>query len=193
MTGGDGGSDSGDTIKYTSDQVAQQNVNAKLWNYYQTDYKPVVDKFVGRKTDPTIVKQEEDQMKGKVNAEVVKNIDPTKLSNNAVENMRKLNAAGKVAASGEVKGEQQIRSRKLSGEQNLVDIGQGQATTAAKGINELASQSLEKEMANVELEEKVGMVQDNAMGSMVGAGAAGLYRALSSGSSTPKTTGLDKL
>ena len=186
MGGGDSGSSSSNEVTPTADMVAQQSVNAQLWNYYQTDYKPIVDKYIAKTTDPSVTKEEANQMAGKINAEAIKNIKPGDVSSNPVANENKLNRVGKTETGMQMQGQGAVRSRKLSELQNIVDIGQGQTTTAAADLNQLAGQSVESEISNVEIQQEEQGAIENAYGSMAGAVAGGLIKGTSKSTANPR-------
>jgi len=173
--GGGGGSE--DELKYTSDQQAQQIKNAKLWNYYEENYLPLQQKYIALETDPATTKQEENQIKGKINAEAVKKLDPLKLSTNPVANARSLNNLGKTETTAQVTGEGQVRSRELANRQNIINIGQQKEVGAVTDLNTLAGRSLDVAISDLDRQEKVGASADNAIGAGIGAAAAGLNRA----------------
>jgi hypothetical protein len=173
MGGGGGGSSE---VVPTADQIAQEQINAKLWNYYVSDYKPVVDKYINRTTDPEIKSEEERKIAGQINAEAVKNIKPDDVSSNPIANEKRLNILTKTETGAQMQGQGAIRSRKLNEYQNVVDIGQGQATTAGAGIGELAGQSLQSEISNLEIQDQAQSAIEDSYGSLAGAVAAGMIK-----------------
>jgi hypothetical protein len=175
--GGGGGSDDEPVVVHTADQIAQAQINAKLWNYYETEYKPVVDKFISRVTDPVVQEAEERKITGQVNAEVMKNVKPENVDSNPVVNEKRLLNIGDVEVGAEMQGQGSARSRKLGTLKNVVDIGQGNETVAGAGISELASQSLQSEISNISIQDQEQAAVENAYGSLAGAMAAGLLKA----------------
>ncbi len=165
-----GGGDSGQDQDPTADQIVQQQVNAKLWNYFKTDYEPMVQKYIGRSTDPAIVKEESSQVAGLSNAETMKALDPTKLSSNVVENMKTGNRISDIGTTSQIKGQGLSRSRQISNLQNVVNIGRGQATTAQAGFGDIAAQSVQEAIASKEIQQQEQSAIENAYASAAGAG-----------------------
>jgi hypothetical protein len=91
-------------VKETADQVAQQQINAKLWNFYQTNYKPMVDKYAAKTSDPTVKAGEEKQVAGQIHGEVMKHVDVTKGSDNPVANVKRLSGVSSIEAGAQVGG-----------------------------------------------------------------------------------------
>jgi hypothetical protein len=186
MGGGDSGSSSEQAVVTpTADMVAQENINSQLWNYYQSSYKPVVDKYVAKTADPETQDEEGRKIAGQINAEAVKNIKPGDASSNPVVNEKRLNTLATTETGAQMQGQGAARSRKLNELKNVIDIGQGQETTAGAGITELAGQSISAEISNIDLQQQTDAAIENAYGSMAGATAAGLMKA--GNSQTPKT------
>lgn len=169
-----GGGGESQQVKPTADMVTQQQINAKLWNHYVTNYKPLVDKYAANVTDPERQSLEEKQVAGRVNAEIMKNVDPSKISANPVVNARKLSGLAEAGAGVKVQGQGGARSKVLADTQNVIDIGRGKAVTAQAGIEDVASQSLRSELASKTIQEQEQAAIENAYGSSAGAVAAGL-------------------
>jgi hypothetical protein len=173
--GGSSSGSSGSTeVKPTKDMIAQQQINAKLWNYYQTNYKPLIEQYTKRVTDPTTQAEEKRKVAGQIDAEAMKNIDPSKMSANPVQNTRALARLAGAETGMQVQGQGGVRSRQIGEEQNLINIGRGQATTAEAGLGELASQSVTSEISNLELQQQRQAAVENAYGSVAGAVAEGM-------------------
>jgi hypothetical protein len=184
MGGGGGG---GQTVSPTADQVKQQQINAELWNYYQTNYKPVIDKYVAQTIDPERKTLQEKAVAGQINAEVMKNVDPSKVSANPVANAERLNKLAAVGTGAQIQGQGGVRSREIADTQNVINIGRGQATAVQADIGEIAGQSLRSEIANLETQQQSQAAIEDAYGSMAGAVAAGLLRPKSSSAVKPRT------
>ena len=172
-----GGGSSASAVTPTADQITQQQINAQLWNYYETSYKPQVDAYAAKVENPEVQAEEKNQVAGQIRGEAVKNINPASVTNNAAANAKTLSNLGKVETGMQVQGQGGVRSRHLAEQQNLIDIGRGQATTAQAGLSELAGQSVSAELTNLDLEQQKTAASENAVGSIAGAIAAGTLRA----------------
>lgn len=186
MGGGGGGGDTPE-VTYTADQYAQEQINAKLWNYYQESYKPIVQRYISKVSDSEVTSEEERKIAGQLNAETMKNVTADTAGSNPVETEKKLLHLAKVETGAQVQGQGAVRSRKLGELQSIVDIGQGQATTAQAGIGELASQSLQAEISNMDIQNQEQAAIENAYGSMAGALAAGLVKGTQKTTPTKRT------
>jgi hypothetical protein len=171
-----GGGSSAPQIQETADQVEQAKINEQLWNYYQTKYRPNIEAWSKKVTDPEVQAEEERKVGGQINAEVMKNIDPANATVNPVQNTKQLNKLATVGTGAQVQGQGGVRSKQIKDTQNIIDIGRGQATEAVAGIGDIASRSLSAEIADVELEQQKQAAIENSYGSMAGAVAAGLLR-----------------
>ena len=171
MCGGGGGSSS-NQIQETADQKEQMRINAELWNYYQTEYKPLIDKYAARVTDPETRELESKKVAGRINASVMKNITPEGVSANPVVNTKKLMKLADLETGALQEGEARVKGKQISETQNIIDIGRGAATTATEGLDVLASKSPSDE----ELKQREGAVFENAVGSLAGMAAAGYFR-----------------
>ena len=177
MGGGDSGSSDNQQVTQTAAQVQQQRTNAELWNYYQTDYKPIVDKYIAKTMDSTIRSEEAGKVAGQINAEVMKNVNPAAVTGNAVKNAKTLNSVASMGTGTQVQGQGGERSKQIASTQNIVDIGRGEATTVGAGESELAAQSLQAEISNLEIQQQEQAAIENSYGSVAGAVGAGLLKA----------------
>lgn len=180
--GGGGGGD--DQVTQTQAQLTQDQINANLWNYYETSYKPIIDKYATQTQDAGEQTAQASQVAGDINAEVMKNVNPAGATNNPVANAKKLDTLASTATGAQVQGQGGIRSKLLSDTGNVVGIGRGQATTATAGIGELAGQSVQAEISNMQIQQQEQGAIENAYGSVAGAVGAGLLKA-----SSPNTKG----
>jgi len=169
-----GGSSGG--VSETADQVEQAKINQQLWDYYQNSYRPLIEKWSQKVTDPNVQKEEFNKAQGQVNAEVMKNVDPSRATANPVQNTKALNELATIGTGAEVQAQGGVRSKQIKDTQNVINIGRGQATEAAAGIGDIASQSLSAEIADVELQQQKDASIENAYGSMAGAVGAGLLK-----------------
>lgn len=164
------------TIAPTADMIEQQKINAELWNHYVTNYKPLIEKYSAKVVDPAIQALEEKDVAGRINAEIMRNVDPRKVSSNPVENTRMLSGLAEVGAGVKVQGQGGARSRVLADVQNVIDIGRGKAATAQAGLGDIAEQSLRSEISSRAAQEQEQAAIENAYGSVAGAVAAGLLK-----------------
>ena len=169
-----GGGGNAPQAQETADQVAQAEINTKLWDYYQTSYRPLIDKYAQKVTNPEVKAEEESKVAGQINAEVMKNVDPSMAKTNPVQNTKQLNQLATVGSGAQVQGQGGVRSKQIKDTQNIIDIGRGQPTEAVAGLGDLASQSLSAEIADIELQNQQQAATENAYGSMAGAVAGGL-------------------
>ena len=182
MCMGGGSSD----IQETSDQRAQQQINQKLWSYYKSDYEPMIQKYSERVSSPDTQEAERKQVAGQIQGEVMKNVDPSKVSSNPVQNTKTLAGLSKLATGAQMQGQGGVKSRQIGEMQNIIDIGRGQATTAQIGLGELAGESIKSEISNQELEQMRQSAVENAVGSVAGAIGAGALK-YGSGAAKPRT------
>ena len=160
-------------IQPTADQKAQQQINAKLWNYYVTEYKPLISSYSAEVTSPTIKEEEKGKVKGQINAEIMKSVPKLDKSGNPVKVARQLGQLGEVKTSAEMSGEAAVKGKEVTDTQNVINIGRGQATQASVGMGELASQTLSTEIKGKELSMEEAASLQNAVGSAVGMAASG--------------------
>ena len=172
---GGGGGDN--TVKPTADQNAQQQVNAKLWNYYQLQYKPVLDKYVANTTSASTQAEEGRHVAGEINAEFMKNVKTTNASQNPLQSTMKLANTAAAETGAQVQGEGGVKSRQIADTQNVIDIGRGQTTAAVADLGQIAQQSITSEIANTEIQQQRDAAIENAYGSAAGAVAAGIGHA----------------
>ena len=174
MCFGGGGAD----IKPTADQIAQQQTNAKLWNYYNESYKPVIQKYAAQTTSPANQKLESNQVAGQINAEVMKNLTPQGASSNPVANAKQIAGLTQMKTTAEQTGAANVAKKQAGDVQNIVNIGRGQATDASKDLGSLAEQSVQSEIQTKELSMQENATMDNAIGSTIGAAGAGAMAGL---------------
>jgi len=170
------------TISYTASTTdnpeEQKAINSmEMWNYYQKNYKPVIQKYINRTTNAGVQRQEARKVAGQVNADVMQQTNTAKsASTNAVDNA--VNAAGLAEAKtgAQNRGAAAIKQRQLGELQNIVNIGTNQETQAQSGLSSLASQSLNTYLADRNRDLETSAANANAVGSAAG-GIAGLYYA----------------
>jgi uncharacterized protein YjbJ (UPF0337 family) len=170
------GGEGAPTVNQTDAELTQQQINAELWNYYQTTYKPLVTQYVNKVTDKGNSAAEERQVAGQIRGEAMKTLTPDKVSENPVKNAKTLSNLARAESAMQVQGQGAVRGRKLGEIQNVIDIGRGQATEAQAGLGELARQSVASESSRLEADMMKDAAFTNAIGSVSGAIAAGLLR-----------------
>jgi hypothetical protein len=165
-------------VHETAAQGTSNIINAKLWNYYQTNYKPLMDKWISKTINPLTEAQEKEQVAGAINADVMKNVDPTKASVNPAQNARALNELAGIETKAQVAGEGKARGRTLGERQAIIDIGRGQEGEAQEGIQSLAASSVREAIGEEESKQVENASTENAIGSGIGTVAALGYRQL---------------
>ena len=172
---GGGGGDA-PQVQKTEDMIAQQQINAKMWNHYIQNYKPLIEKFSAKAQDPEQRIAQERDVAGKINAEVMKNIKPGGVSANPVANARKISDLAGLGTGAQVEGQGGVRSRQIGDVQSIIDIGRGQATTVQAGFGDIASASVRSAIAKEDASQRADAATDEAYGSVAGAVAAGLLK-----------------
>jgi len=166
-----GGGDS--QVSETAEQVQEQKNNAALWNYYETAYKPFIDKYVSQQTSNASSPAQANKAAGQVNAEVMKAAAvPGSRQPNAVGISRQMDNVASVEATGQNNAAAKIRQREMGSIQNIVDIGRGQQTSAQQTEQQLASDSVRSAIASKEADLRSQAVTENAIGSGIGTAAA---------------------
>lgn len=168
-----GGGGKAQKVEPTADMIEQQKINAELWNHYIQNYKPMVDKYTASVIDPARAAADDKKVAGRVNAEIMKNVDPEKANMNPVAKTRMLSSLAEVGAGVKVKGQGGARSKEIADTQTVIDIGRGKAVTAQAGIGDIAAQSVRSEISDRTIQEQEQAAIENAYGSAVGAAAAG--------------------
>lgn len=167
-----GSKSSGGDVEPTEDMVAQQQINAELWNHYVTNYKPMMDKWVEKATDENIQTEEKRKIAGKINAEVMKATTPEAAGTNPVTNARRLSDIATLEGKAQVTGQAKTRSKQLSDIQSVIDIGRGEATEAQEGLSSLASSSVAEAIADEQADQLERAATEDAVASGVGMGLA---------------------
>lgn len=168
---GGGGGGGGSQITETEDMKAQAEINQKLWDFYTESYKPEIEKYAAMKTDPAVAEQEKKQVAGQINAEIMKQV-PAGGDINPVKNVRELTRIGETGTAADIQGQGAVRSRTISGMQNVIDIGRGQATTADVGLRELSEESVRSAISQAGSERFEKEAESEAAASILGAGTA---------------------
>ena len=166
-----------DKIGPTYDQEVQADINNKMWDHYQKNYAPVRDKYIASRTDPKSTEAEKKQVAGRVNADVMKQVKPASATN-AVVNARDMSGVADVKASAEQLGEAGVKAKQIGDEENIINMGKGQATKTMSGLDTLAGMSVASAIQDKQREQEVEAAKENAIGSAVGTvAAAGAYGA----------------
>jgi hypothetical protein len=173
-----GGSSGSSSVSETADMVEQAKINTSLWNYYQNTYKPQVDQYISRATDPNVTAEEGRQVAGQIRGEAMKNVNPANASKNPVENAKRLSGLATAETAAQTAGQAKVRQRQIGELQNVIDIGRGQETKAQSGLGELAGQSLSGAIRETNLANERTAATENAIGSIAGALGAGAFRSL---------------
>ena len=168
----------------TYDQQVQADINNKMWDYYQSTYKPVLDKYISSRTDPNTTELEKKHVAGQVNADVMKAARPQSATNAAV-NTKNMMALSDVRASAKQSAEFGAEAHQEGVRENITNIGRGQVTKALTGLDELASMSVEAAARNEAREQELAGVEENAIGSAVGTAAGIGMSAYMNKSKTP--------
>ena len=168
-----GGGGNGNSVQETADQREQMGINAKLWNFYQENYKPLIDKYKERVTDPAQQDAEAAKVSGKINASVMQSVSSGRVSDNPVANTKRLSSAADSLTNAQQVGQEKVKAKELGDTQNIINIGRGAATQASEGMGTLASQSLKTAISDEELQQQENAMYENAAGSVVGAAVAG--------------------
>jgi hypothetical protein len=168
MCGGGGGSSS---KGLTGAQKAQKEIDIKLWNYYQESYRPLLDEWAGMVMSPEVQEQEKRQVAGQINAEIMKNLDPTKASTNPVKNTKVMSDVARMEAGAQVKGQGNVKAKQMGNVQNLINIGRGEATEAAEGMGNVAAQSVQQQLQDEVMKQQEQAITENMYGSLFGTAA----------------------
>ncbi len=155
-------------IDPTADQNAQQKVNAELWNHYQTNYEPFIEKY----SDQTIAgaPAQEQAVQSKLNADIMKQLP--RPNANPVVGAQNTAKATNLATGAKMNAVGKASQRTMGNMENLVNIGRGQATQAQASGEALAQQSLQQEIGVNNINQQQSTNTVNTIGSAVGAGTA---------------------
>lgn len=181
---GSGGSSS---VSETADMVEQAKINAELWDYYESTYKPQIDSYIARTTDEATTEAEGRQVAGQIRGELMKNVNPEAASTNPVENAKRLSKLGTLESKAQTEGAASVREHKIGELQNIIDIGRGEETTAQTGLSALAGQSVESAISDAETEATERAATENAIGSAIGMAGALSLRQMTVGKNKKST------
>ena len=165
----------------TADMYAQQEVNQKLWDYYKTSYKPVIDQYAAKVTDKGVQKQVAGKVAGQVNAEVMKGVTTKNMSSNPVANAKRLSGVAGLETAEQQSAAGKVASKQTADTQNIIDIGRGQATKASADLGTLAESSIQEEIKSKELDIQEQAATGNMIGSIAGSVAGVGYGAMKGG------------
>lgn len=127
-------------VKETEAQRASSEIALKNYNDYMETIRPVEDQFIADVTaDPA---SREKAVAGQITADVAQKVGTPVIDPNKGMAPGATAAVGNVLADAQVRGKQNVDAQRLTGEQAIVDMGMGKATTAQTGMSGLASQSV---------------------------------------------------
>lgn len=162
--------------------IASANVNAQMWDYYETNYQPLIAKYAQMTTDPGRQVEEKRQVAGQVNADVMKSVDPSKATANPAKNAKMISGLAGAESTAQVTGQGNVKTKQLGDIQSVINVGRGTAAEAQEGLSEVAGQSDATALANLQLDQQYKGATTNAVGSAVGG-----YAAFSTRTKTPKS------
>jgi hypothetical protein len=154
------------SIDPTPEEAAVVSKDIDLWNYYQDNFKPMIDKYIGVETDPGRVAEEKKAVAGEVKGEMMKNIDPSKVSPNPVENTKKMTDLATMTSAAEVKGESAERGRYLGSLEDIISVGRTQETAAMGSLQSLAQTATQKEIASKQMKLEKAIAKQKSQQSM---------------------------
>lgn len=160
-----------DKVGPTYDQRVQADINEKMWDYYQQNYKPLVDKYSKNITDPTSIDLKAKKATGQANADVMKLAKPS--STSAITNQKTMMDVADVGAAAKQNAEASAKVREIGETQNVINIGRGQTTKAMAGLEQMAALSADEAIRNKQRELEGDALTENAIGAAAGT-AAGL-------------------
>jgi hypothetical protein len=159
--------DGPEKIGPTATQTIQTDINQSLWEYYLTDYKPLVTAYVQKSTSPETTALQEKKMSGQVNADIMKGAKP--VSSNPVNNQKAMMNIADAGTIGKTNATMGAKAHKIGSEMNVIDIGRGQTTKAMAGLDELASMSSETAIRDKARDLETQAAMENAAGTSIGA------------------------
>ena len=166
----------GNSVQETADQVQEAKNNTELFNYQQQYYQPYIAKFVKQQTGDAASPAQANNVKGQVNAEVMKGLSKTTANprdNNAANLTKQADLAAGMETAGMETAGAKIKQRQLGNIQNIIDIGRGQQTNALKTQDAIAGESVQSAIKDKEADLQLTGTMENAAGSVAGAAAAG--------------------
>lgn len=154
-------------IDPTPEEAMAVQKDLEIWNYYQDNYKPLIDKWIQVETSPERIEEEKKAVGGEVKGEMMKQIDPSKVSTNPVENTRRMAALARMTSTAEEKGREAERGRTLGSLEDIIQVGRGEETGAMESMQQLADVatgkaiaekqlSVEKQIAKQQAQQKLG-------------------------------------
>lgn len=178
--GGDG------KIEETDQQKAFADVTRKKWEQYQKDYKPAENRFmddVNRRNSDTAYQQAanlasvpvESSFSGQIN-QAAKQMTSSRVNPNSglfKEELNKIDRK-KESAKSDFQNQAQVsqQDRYTGGLQNIVAMGQGQATQATQGLGDLAGMANQRAANDAQNESQNRQGNRQIAGAVVGAGTA---------------------
>lgn len=157
----------------TPEQQESSRINQEMWDYYQTNYRPMVERYTQDALNPVTQELESKQIAGQVNADVMKQAKPVS-PGNAIANQKHMMNIADVNAIGQTEGQMAAKNRQIGKQENVVDIGRRQVTKAMAGLDELGRDSAVVAARYNQTKQNESATLANNIGSLVGsvAGAA---------------------
>jgi hypothetical protein len=171
----------------TYEQQVSADINQQMWDYYQSEYKPLLEKFKSKVNDTGETEMEKRKVSGQINADVMKAATPASPSN-AVMNQKKMIGLSDVKSTATAKAEEGVDVENVGKKTNLVNIGRKQATRAMMGLEDLASQSIGPALKYAEAKQNEAATLANNIGSLVGGVAGAAAGGMSAAKGTSRTS-----
>lgn len=186
----------GDTsIDDTEDQKALANVALNKYNRYQTTFKPIEDDYIGKVTTSNNADNRQraqnigavntesefaDKLKQEVQPAIGAGVD---VGSGAAVNAINANELqkGEARANNTSMSQQAVQDSEIQGYQQVVGMGNGQATEAINGMSAIASESAAKAQQDAQNDFQKDASQSQAIGGAIGYGV-GAYQNNGSGS-----------
>lgn len=177
---------SADKVEPTLTQQVQAGINQRMWDYYQANYKPLINRYIQNTTSRDVTDAEQKQVAGQINADVMKKAKATSL--NPVANQKAMINLADTASDAQASGKATSKGRKIGQTLNIINMGRGQTTKAMAGLDEMASMSVSGAMADKERELNLEASTMNSLGAFTGTLAGAGWSARKLMQPTPKPT-----
>jgi len=139
------------TVYPTGQEAVATSQATQMWNYYQQNYAPVMQKYIGQTMSPEFQTEQERNITGEVQAEGMKNVDPSTATANPVENTRRLMNLAQATGAAKSSALGAVRGKQLGAMEDIIGFGQKEEATAQAGAEKLAEQSVSEEIAEKQL------------------------------------------
>jgi len=171
----------------TAEQQESSRINQEMWDYYQTNYSPMVNRYSKNAIDPVTQELETKQITGQVNADVMKQAKPVS-PNSAIANQKHMMNIADVNAIGQTTGQASAKNRQIDKQENVVNIGRDQVTKAMSGLDELAKDSAVVAARYNQAKQNEAATLANNIGSLVGGVAGAAAGGMSAAKGTSRTS-----